>query len=140
MSLRFTALGLAFFSMVAVGAAQAAQLTSSPISHGSGFSSVTCHIVNTGSKPIVIESFRVEPIVTTVIHANDFGGCLGSPPYTIQPGDGCTRRMTNPSICNQLDACYCYAVTAGSAKGLRGNLIGTVTGSTTVITNELRLK
>lgn len=140
MSIRRTALLLAVSFLVATGAAHAGQLNSNPISHGSGFSSVTCHVVNTGTKPIVLDSFFIEPIITTVNHANDFSGCQGSPPYTIEPGQGCTRRMTNPSVCNQLDACYCYASVKGSSKAVRGLLIGTVTGSTATVTSELRAK
>jgi hypothetical protein len=110
------------------------------MSHGAGFSSVACHIVNVSSKPVVIESFAIEPIVTTVAHANDYTGCTGFPPYTIQPGQGCTRRMTSPAICNPPEACYCYADVSGSAKAIRGTMIGTVNGSTTVLTHELRVK
>lgn len=140
MTFRFAALLFAAAALVPVSAADAAQLNSNPISHGAGFSSVACHIVNVSTKPIVLESFFIEPIVTTVSHANDYSGCLGFPPYTVQPGQGCTRRMTNPSICSQPDACYCYATVKGSAKTVRGTMIGTVNGGTTVITNELRAK
>jgi len=140
MSIRRTALLLAVSFLATTSAADAAQLSSNPISHGSGFSSVVCHIVNTGTKPLVLGSFFIEPIITTVSHANDFSGCTGFGPYTIQPGQGCSRRMTTPSVCNQLDACYCYAAVEGSTKTVRGILIGTVTGSTTTVTSELRVK
>lgn len=140
MSFRPAALLLAASLVFSAAAAQAVMLNSNPISHGSGFSSVTCHIVNTGTKPITVELFFIEPIITTVSHANDYTGCLGSPPYTVQPGQGCTRRMTNPAICNQPEACYCYASIKGNGKTVRGTMIGTVTGSTATVTSELRAK
>lgn len=126
--------------LLTAGAANAATLGSTPISHGSGFSSVACHIVNTGTKPVVVDYFFIKPIITTVSHGNDFVGCVGSPPYTVQPGQGCTRRMVNPAICNQPEACFCNAVIKGNAKTVRGTMIGTVTGSTATVTSELRAK
>lgn len=140
MSHRLITLITAAMLLAPLSAAHAILLASNPITHGSGFSTVACTLVNAGDKPLVVETFFIEPIVTTVSHANEYTGCLGAPPYTIQPGQGCTRRMTSPSVCNPGDACYCYAKVKGSSKVVRGLLVGTVSGSTATVTSELRVK
>lgn len=140
MSRNLAALLVAFTSFVSVSAAHAGLIASNPISHGSGFSSVACNIVNVGTKPIVVDSFWIKQIVASPAYGVSSNGCSGFGPYTIQPGAGCTRRVNDASICNQPDACYCWAEVSGSAKLLRGTIIGTVSGSTTTVTNELRAK
>ena len=140
MSRSLTTFLVAVTSFVSVSAADAAQIASNPISHGSGFSSVACSIVNVGSKPIVVEDFWMKQIVASPSYGVSSNGCSGSGPYTIQPGAGCTRRINDPTICNQPDACYCWANVGGSAKLLRGTIVGTVSGSTTTVSNELRIK
>ena len=122
------------------GTADAAQLASNPISHGSGFSSVACNIVNAGTKPLVVQAFWMKQLVASPSYAVQSNGCTGVGPYTIEPGDGCTRRVGDPSICNQPDACYCYATISGSAKMVRGSIVGTVSGSTATVVSELRAK
>lgn len=140
MSHRLVTLITAAMLLAPLSAAHAILLASNPITHGSGFAAVNCSLVNAGDKPIVVESFFIEPIVTTTSYANEYGGCNGAPPYTIQPGQGCTRRMVLPSVCSPTDACYCYATVKGSSKVVRGLLVGTVSGSTATVTSELRVK
>lgn len=101
---------------------------------------MVCNLVNAGSKPLVVESFWIQQLVSTTSYAVQSNGCSGFGPHTIQPGDGCTRRVTDPSICNQPDACFCYATISGSTKLVRASIIGTVSGSTATVTSDLRAK
>jgi hypothetical protein len=125
--------------MLAPFLAAAAQLVSAPLSHPSGFQEVECHIVNAGTKDLRVDRFFIEDVNTsTGFGSSASGACTGLPPWTVPPGRGCSRSLIVVSACNQPNGCYCLAEVGGSAKNVRGNLIGTANGSTLTFMAELR--
>jgi len=140
MSIRSLLLALCAATPLLAGGANAASFVSMPLSHPAGFQSLTCHIVNGGTKNIVVDYFWIDDVEVASSYANTSVGCTGPGPWTIEPGKGCSRQMGFLPACNQPDACFCMASISGSTTGVRGNFIGTVTGSTTTLTSELRFK
>jgi hypothetical protein len=119
--------------------AAAGQLTSAPLSHPLGFQKVECHLVNGGTKDLVVNSFFIDDVNSSTGFGSSVGGpCTGLPPWTIPPKRGCSRDLIITAACDQPNACFCYAEFSGSAKNVRGNFIGTVNGSTLTLTEELR--
>jgi hypothetical protein len=117
----------------------AAQLVSAPLSHPGGFQEVECHIVNAGTKDLRVDRFFIEDVnSSTAFGSSASGACTGLPPWFVPPGRGCSRSLIVVTACNQPNACYCLAEVGGSAKNVRGNLIGTVNGTTLTFTSELR--
>ena len=119
--------------------AAAGQLSSAPLSHPSGFQKVECHLVNGGTKDLIVDSFFIDDVNTsTGFGSSVTGPCTGLPPWTIPPKRGCSRSLIVVSACNQPNACFCFAEVKGSTKYVRGNLIGTVNASTLTFTEALR--
>jgi hypothetical protein len=140
MSFRSVFLALCAAVAFAASSASAAMLVSQPLSHPAGFQSVTCHIINGGTKPITVDSFWIDDVEVAASYGNTFLGCTGQGPWVLQPGQGCSRQFSFPSACNQPDACYCRASVSGSLTSVRGSFIATVNRSTTVLTSDLRAK
>lgn len=140
MSVRFLCAALFAATSLLAGAANAASLVSGPLSHPAGFQSVTCHIINGGTKAIVMTEFRIDDVEVASIYANNAAGCPGFGPWTLGPGEGCSRQLVQPTVCAQPDGCYCRAIVSGSTTSVRGNFVATVNSSTTVMTSELRAK
>jgi len=140
MSIRFLFAALCAATSLLAGLANAASLVSAPLSHPAGFQSLTCHIINGGTKAIVVSDFRIDDVEVSSTYANTAAGCPGFGPWTLGPGEGCSRSMGVLAACAQPDGCYCRAVVSGSTTSVRGNFIGTVNSSTTVMTSELRAK
>lgn len=128
------------FALVALPSlAAAGQLTSAPLSHPLGFQKVECHLVNGGTKDLVVDSFFIEDVNTsTAFGSSVTGPCTGLPPWTIPPKRGCSRSLIIVAACNQPNACFCFAEFSGGTKNVRGNLIGTVNGSSLTFTEPLR--
>jgi hypothetical protein len=119
--------------------AAAAQLVSAPLSHPSGFQEVECHLVNAGRKDLRVDRFFIEDVNSaTSFGSSGSGACTGLPPWTVPPGRGCSRSLIVTAACNQPNACYCLAEVGGSAKNVRGNLVGTVNASSLTFMAELR--
>ena len=119
--------------------AAAAQLVSAPLSHPAGFQEVECHIVNGGTKDLRVDRFFIEDVnSSTGFGSSATGVCTGIPPWTVPPGRGCSRSLAVVAACNQPNACYCLVEVGGSAKNVRGSLIGTVNASSLTFTSELR--
>ncbi len=119
--------------------AAAGQLTSAPLSHPSGFQKVECHLVNGGTKDLIVDSFFIEDVnSSTGFGSSVTGPCTGLAPWTIPPKRGCSRSLLLVAACDQPNACFCFAEFSGSTKNVRGNLIGTVNGSTLTFTEALR--
>lgn len=134
-------LSAVLFTLVALplASARAGSMTSAPLSHPAGFQSVTCHIINGGTKDVVVDSFIIEDVTSATSYGNIYAGiCTGAGPWTLAPGRGCSRQLTAPSACNQPDACYCSASISGSSKTIRGSLVATVNASTTTLTSDLK--
>lgn len=127
-------------ALLVAGSAQAATLAAAPLSHPSGLQTVTCHIVNAGTKTVTVQAFWIDDVEVAASYANTSVGCTGPGPWTLAPGAGCSRQFGFPSACAQPDACYCSAEIKGNPKGVRGNFIATVTGSTAVLTSEMKPK
>jgi len=140
MSVRSLFAALCVATSLLASVANAASLVSAPLSHPAGFQSLTCHIINGGTKDIVISSFVIDDVELSSTYANTAAGCSGFGPWTLGPGEGCSRAMVFLPACAQPDGCYCRAIVSGSTTSVRGNLIGTVNSSTTVMTSELRAK
>jgi hypothetical protein len=140
MSIRSLLLALCAATPLVAGVAGAATLVSMPLSHPAGFQSVTCHIVNGGTKPIVVDYFWIDDVEVAASYANSSVGCTGPGPWTIAPRAGCSRQFSVPTACNQPDACFCMASVSGNTAAVRGSFIATVNASTTVLTSELKLK
>lgn len=139
MSARLSSLLLLAVLAMPLTSAHAASLTSAPLSHPAGFQSVTCHIINGGTKDIVVEGFLIEDVNSLTAYGSSYSGaCTGTPPWTLAPGRGCSRQLTGPTACNQPDACYCTATISGSSKFVRGSMVATVNASTTTLTSDLK--
>ncbi len=132
-----------FAGLLALGAlpslVAAGQLTSAPLSHPLGFQKVECHLVNGGTKDLIVDSFFIEDVnSSTNFGATGTGVCTGLPPWTIPPKRGCGRSLVIVAACDQPNACFCFAEFSGSTKTVRGNLVATVSGSTLTLTEALR--
>lgn len=120
-------------------AAAARGVASSPLSHPSGFQKVECHIVNVGTRDLVVDRFVIEDVnSSTSFGSSASGSCTGLPPWTVPPGRGCSRSLILVSACTQPNACFCQADFSGSAKNVRGNFIGTINASTLSLTSDLK--
>ena len=128
------------FLRIAIGlpvAGWAAQLASAPLSHPFGFATMHCHFVNVGTKDIVVEDFFVQPTYGAKFKWTDtvVDACQGPPPWTVHPEQGCTTDIPD---CTTPYACYCQVQFSGSAKSIRGSMIGVVSGTGLSMTSELR--
>ncbi len=119
--------------------AAAGQLVSAPLSHPLGFQEVECHFVNAGTKDLTVDRFFIEDVnSSTGFGSTPSGPCTGLPPWTVPPSRGCSRSLIVVTACNQPNACFCKVEFSGSTKNVRGNLVGTVNGSTLTFMAELR--
>jgi hypothetical protein len=125
--------------LLAASLARAGDLTSTPISHASGFDAVTCHLVNGHpTKDLIVEEFFIEDVNTsTAFGSSASGACSGLPPWTLPPRRGCGRDLIVVSACDPPNACFCWARFKGSPKTVRGRIIGTVTGTSTTVSADL---
>jgi hypothetical protein len=125
--------------LLASSVARAGDLVSAPISHASGFESVTCHLVNGHpTKDLIVEDFFIEDVNTsTSFGSSTSGACTGLPPWTVPPRRGCGRDLIVLSACDPPNSCFCFARVKGTAKFVRARIIGTVTGSSTTVSADL---
>jgi hypothetical protein len=138
--IRPPALAVAFAVLLAPGAPRAADLASAPISHAAGFQSVTCHFVNAHpKKDLIVERFFIEDVNSSTGYGSATSGpCTGAPPWTVPPNRGCSRDLILVAACDEPNGCYCSVRVKGSAKAVRGRIIGTVTGSTATVSADLQ--
>ena len=103
------AVGAALALLSAAGLAEAADLASVPISHASGFGTVTCHILNVHpTKDLIAGSLFIDDVNSSTAYGSSSSGpCTGTPPWPVPPGRGCGRDLITLAACDPPNACYC---------------------------------
>jgi len=133
----------AVLTCLAPTSALAKRLWSVPLSHPNGFSAVVCQITNVSEeKDAVVNFIDIDDQDASAAFGQTISGdqCVGSSPWTLPPGTGCTARLNTAAACNQPDGCRCVVDFSSSPKDLRGNFAATVSGSTVTLSSELRYK